>query len=357
MARSRKNHEDGRQFFRRLRDDGAYARIFVVYGEEEFLIKEAEKRLVSAVFPDGSDGLNNDQYDGSSCSGSDIVDTANEIPMFARERLIRVQNADKLRAAELEIVADYAEDPMESTVLLLRGTSFDGRTKAVKALFASPNTVVVEFKALKTRETEQWVARRAAQYQLQVAHDVPPLLVESVGTSLDLLDSALERIDLFVGGDRSEPRQVRRDVVEEVVVDTRTRAWFEMTDALLQRRAADAISHFQGAYEYGESAIRTVSRVSYQFRSVLLMREGMKRGLSGKDLTDFADCRSFLADKFKRAAHEYGLRELRWILQRIAETDMLLKSSKHSDEVLVERLFLDIVSGFDLEAKVAEEAR
>lgn len=347
MAKGRKNSkEDGRKFFARLRDEGVYAPVFVIYGEEEYLIKEAEKRLVAAVFPEDSNGLNDDQLDGSRHSGHEITNMANDMPMFAPLRLVRVRNADKLKAAEMAVIADYVENPSETTVLMLRGASFDGRMKAIKRIFKAEDAVIVEFPALKERETEKWVARRAARYGLQVARDVPALMVDSLGTSLDLLDSALERIDLFVGGDRSSPRQVRRDVVEEIVVDTRTRAWFEMTDALLEKRPGDAIAHFRRAHEYGESAIRTVSRVSFQFRSVLMMHVGMRRGLSGRDLSEFADCRSFLASKFQLAARRFSIGELRWIMQRIADTDVLLKSSRHSDLVLVERLFLDIASGY-----------
>lgn len=347
MATRRHNaHEDGRQFFRRLRDEGLYSPIFILHGDEEFLVKEAEKRIADAAFPEGSNGLNDDQLDAAHCDGQDIANAANDVPMFAPQRLVRVRNADSLKAADLDVLADYADVPMETTVLVLRGTAFDGRTRAIKRLFSSPNVVAVKFPQLKERETEQWVARRAANYHLRVAKDVPALLVESVGPSLDLLDSALERMDLYLGGEPGEVRNVRRSLVEEVVVDTRTRAWFEMTDALLEKRAGDAIAQFRRAHEYGQSGIQTVSRVSFQFRSVLLVRVGIQRGFSGKDLADFAQCHSFLLRKFQAAARRFSTDELRWILQRIAATDHLLKSSRQSDLVLVERLFLDIAQGF-----------
>ena len=60
--------EAGRAFFRRL-NDGELARVYVITGEERFLVHDAIRRIVERVFPSGRDDFNLASFHGAEANG------------------------------------------------------------------------------------------------------------------------------------------------------------------------------------------------------------------------------------------------------------------------------------------------
>lgn len=343
MARKshRERTEQARDFFRRVSRDGLFAPVFVLWGDERFLVDEAVSRIQRAAFPDGDDtGFNHERWHGSECTGADVASAAQMLPMFAPLRLVVLRGAQALRASEWPPLLAYAEDPSPSSVLVIEATKLDGRTKAVQTLLRNEHVHAVEFPELRANEVESWVARRASERGLQVARDVPAYLVEAIGTSLQLLDRALERVDLFLAGDGE--RRVMVDAIRPVIPDTRARSVFELTDALAARSLGDAMRCFHRMMELGESPVGAVSMIARQFRQLLLVRDGASNGMQGRELASHAGVPPFRLDDYVRSARRFDERQLSRILTAAMRTDHALKSSRLSDDLIVERLLISI---------------
>ncbi len=333
--------EQARDFFRRLARDGLFAPIFVLWGAERFLVDEAVARVQRAAFPDGDDtGFNLERWHASECTGIDVASAAQMLPMFAPRRVVILRGAQALKAAEWPALVAYAEDPSPSTVMVIEATKLDGRTKAVQSLLRSSNVHAVEFPELRANDVRSWVARRAGDRGLEVARDVPEYLVDAIGTSLQLLDQALERIDLFLAGDGE--RRVTIDAIRPVIPDTRAHSVFELTDALAAGSLADAMRCFHRMMELGESPVGAVSMIGRQFRQLLLVRDGASQGLSGRELASHAGVPPFRLDDYVRSARRFDERRLASILSATMRTDHALKSSRLRDELIVERLLITI---------------
>lgn len=334
---------EGRAFFKRVASDGAYAPVFAVHGEERYLVDEAVARLVRTVFPEGRDDFNLDVFHGGDAKGLDIASACDQLPMFAARRVVVVRAGEQLKAGDWEPIAAYTQRPSPSTLLILEATKFDRRSKAAKTALGAADVEQVEFPLLGERDARPWVARRASSRGLQLANDVAAYLVDALGPSLQQLDLALERIDLYVGPSTDgAPRRVTVGVASDVVPDTRVRSVFELADHLAARNVGASVGCFHRMLEQGDSPIGALSMIARQFRQLLLMHDGQRLGLSERELARHVGCPPFRLRDTAAAARRFTPGRLQRILGEILETDRLLKSSRLPDALHVERLLVAI---------------
>lgn len=337
-TRRASNADVARDFFGKLASDGAWHPTFVIQGDERFLVDQALGRLTRSVFPDGRDDFNFVSLHGSESKGADIASAAAQSPMFATKRVVIVRGAERLSASEMEPIAQYAEDPNETTLLVLEALKLDGRQKNVRKLLNGTRVASVSFGTLYANEAAQWVKRQSKQHNLNFVGDVGGYLVDALGTSLGPLDKALERIDLYLG----DSRDVTIEAARQVVPDTRSRSVFELTDHLAAKQLDAAVGCFHRMIYQGESPIGAVSMIARQFRQLLLAKDGQTQGLSGGRLAAHIGCPPFKVRDYESASRRFTEPQLRTLLRQIAETDLALKSSRLKRELIVERLFVRI---------------
>lgn len=337
-SRSRDTSADAREFFRRLQKEGAWAPVFLVQGEERYLVNEAVRRLGEAVFPGGRDDLNYDSFQGTEASGQDIVSAASQVPMFAARRLVIARGIERLKAADLEAIAGYAESPFDTCVLVLEAVKLDGRTSAAKRLTKASGVAKVVLDGIRDREAPDWVIRQARRRGLNMPSAVANYLVQALGTSLGALDMAVERLDLYLGAERD----VTLEAAQALVPDTRARSVFELLDHLADGAFGEAVACFHRMVDQGESPIGVLAMIARLFRQLAQIRDADAAGLADREVAARAGCPPFFLGDLRRSARRFGDRRLRDLMGAIAETDLALKSSRVRSELIVERLFLRI---------------
>lgn len=345
-AQQRELIEAGRAFFRQLAKEGAPATIYVVWGEERYLVDEAVRRLVAAVFPSGRDDFNLLRLHAGDTPVAEALQHASMMPMFAARRVVVLRGAERITPDEWKRLAAWAQTATPTTLFVLEGLKIDERLKGVKDFLATPGVSRVQFIELDEPNVLDWVARRGRQHGLELERQVPAYLVEAVGRSLALLDMAIQRASLYLRAP-NDGTYLRLTVqqIQEVVPDTRTRSIFELTDSVASRQLEVALQSFRRMLEQGDSAIGTVSMVTMQMRRLLLIHEGMRRGLQGDGLARHAGVPNFSLSRYVEQARRFRTAELVVALQHAALTDRALKSSRLSDETQVERFFMALCLG------------
>jgi DNA polymerase-3 subunit delta len=82
-----------------------------------------------------------------------------------------------------------------------------------------------------------WVRERARVAGLDVAPDAAQALVDLVGEDLSRLAAELEKASLYAAGDR----RVSEEIVRALAGETRSRQYWELTQALEEARRPDAL--------------------------------------------------------------------------------------------------------------------
>src|SRR5215475_4133910 len=114
---------------------GDIAPIYCLSGER-FLVDTAAAAIRAAVLAaaGAAAAFNNDVFDLKESGIGGALATARTLPMMAKRRLVVGKVIDEVKAAELEPLVAYVEDPNPSSCLLLVGDKVDVRLRAFAAL-------------------------------------------------------------------------------------------------------------------------------------------------------------------------------------------------------------------------------
>ena len=207
----------------------AFVPVYLLMGDEPFYTD----RLCDAIVENALDEEERD-FNETICYGSDVdadtvITAARRFPMMAERQLVVVKEAQAMR--DLEKVAVYLEQPLDSTilVLLLRGASADKRKSLYK--LASKTGVVFESKALRGYEMPAWISA--------IAPDAAALLAEYAGTDMSKIVLEADKLarNLPEGGG-----EVRSADIEAQVGISRTVSIFELTRELSLKNGPKALN-------------------------------------------------------------------------------------------------------------------
>ncbi|RPH36010.1 DNA polymerase III subunit delta, partial [bacterium] len=222
MARDQVTYEDLLESLA----SGKLAPVYLLYGEEDFLVEEAARAVIAAAVPKDVQEFNLDILRGEESDARDVVSRASTFPMMAERRAVVVHNVDKLGPKDLEILGSYTEQPLKSTCLVLTGGKIDTRKR--------PYTIVkrtgtaVEFRPLYDDRVPAWIAARVKKQKHEITQDACRLLAAFVGTSLRELQNELDKMYIYLGSRMS----ISADDIMAVVGMSKELSIFELQKAV-----------------------------------------------------------------------------------------------------------------------------
>jgi len=246
-----------------------------------------------------------------------------------------VRDVDKMSADDQALLAQYALDPAETTVLVLVATTINRSSRLAKAVEALSG--VSEYEAPRAREYPAWVVKHFAARGRELDREAAELLVRAVGKDLRRLDTEAEKIIAYAG----ERRQIGREDVEAVVAQTATTSIFEYLDALGARQAAAALRLLDELIEDGQSLFAIQGMTLRHLRTLISVRSLLDRGLSTREMMKTVRGAEWQVRNYVRQAQCYEEGELTGALRAAAELETRLKTGAGDPRVLFERWVIE----------------
>lgn len=341
-TRKKKPTEAARDFFRSIKEAQEAAPVYLIYGAETFLSDMALDAVIGLALPGGFNDFNHDHFRGKETQGDKVVAACETLALFGGRRLVVVKDIQQISTAQLNPIADYLSNPSPATVLLLQGQSLGRGVSKNSALYkrARKHGVVQEFAPLREWEVGNFLRKQARKRGLTLDRDAEDTLVRSVGTDLQALDTTLEKIDLYLGSNGS--REVNDDVLADVVAVTRTHQIWDFTKCIGERNLAQSMGLLHSMLEQGQTAVGINLMVARHFRQLWQVKCCADRGMDKRAIASNVGMAPWLVDRSTTAARQFEHSELRRILSVLYQTDLQLKSSRLKNQVLLERMVLDV---------------
>lgn len=109
---------------------GQFKQIYLLYGEEQYLIRQYRDKLKHALAAD-DDTMNFSAFSGSDINQKEIIDLAETLPFFADRRLILIEDSGLFKKSAEEL-ADYMSSIPETTYFVFAEKEIDKKTKMYK---------------------------------------------------------------------------------------------------------------------------------------------------------------------------------------------------------------------------------
>ena len=312
---------------------GEIAPIYCFSGER-FLVDTAAAAVRTAVLAQAgaAAAFNHDTFDLKESGLGGALGTARTLPMMAKRRLVVGKAIDDVKAADLEPLVAYVEDPNPSTCLLLIADKVDVRLKAFSSLRKRGYLHV--FAPLRDNALAGWLRTEAKSRGIDIKPDAAGALAMLAGPDLGRLAQALEQLSIYVGRERA----VTVDDVEDLVAETREHAVFELTKAIGMGDVPRALALCANMLRNREPPLKIQFMLVRQVRQIWRAKELAAAGASRGDIASAVGISPYFLDDVLVPAKRMSRAALERALERLYQADLAVKTSRVEPELQLSRL-------------------
>lgn len=320
--------------------------IRVICGDDEFAVSNAlEARLGAIATPDLREA-NVTTFDSQGTMLAEVIDTARAVPFMTDRRAIVVKNMlAPLEDRNKKVRGDWSN---LGSVIAKDGIGIPNELIFVDYAplrLTSPNlkplaaVAEVERYALPKRaELDRWIRERAAFNGLTLSGRGMARFTALAGDNTRRIDSELRKLALYADGRPLDERDV-----ELMVPDAHQEVIFKVVDAIVDRKAGDALSGVNSLIQNGETVEGILFLLSRQLRTLVMASEMMMRGVPRQEISNRLNLRfGWLLDKTVRQVNRSGYQRLLNMHRSVLEVDFATKTGrmdrKLATELVITRL-------------------
>ncbi len=317
---------------------GALRPVYFFSGEEAGLMEEGVNLLLEKLVTPEMRDFNYDVFYGGEAGGRRILEIAASYPMRSSHRTILVRDLQKMSAADLTALAEYAKKPCPTTYLILTQREKASGKKALEALQRAG--AYVECRPLYDNQIAPWIQNYVAKLGREIAPEAAQWLATEAGNSTHALRSELEKILIFIG---AQPRLTLAHV-QEVAGGRREYSVFTLQDAVGEKNLSQAlrIADQLAANASGGAVLSTMAR----YFSHLYLAKALPRRQDQAQLSEKTGVHSFFTERLQKAASRYEQPAILNAFEVLQHADYLAKSQNFSQNLLLRLTLIAIIKNF-----------
>jgi DNA polymerase-3 subunit delta len=316
------------------------APLYLLFGAEDYL-RDAAARRISDVALSGASlrEFNEVSFSLASADVQQAIAAAEQLPMMAERRVVRITDFQKLREADEGALLRYLARPVESSVVIFVADDLDKRRKLSKTLLEA--CVSVEFAPLTDNELSAWARDHLKKLKASADERTLRQIVALVGTSVRRLANELDKLAtaaLSYGG------QITMDSVDALVGRSRELSNFELTDRLVAKDRKGALKTLRRLLDDDAEPVMLVGLVASNYHRLALAKELMAAGRPKEEVFRLVPMPFNKREEFLATARRTDSADLARRIRRIAATDLAIKTSLGTPRLQLELLICELSS-------------
>src|SRR6266568_5624106 len=310
--------------------------VYVLFGDEEFLKRQARAALTTWLLGDADPAFAVSTYPGDQADWSTIRGELQTLPFLSPRRVLVIDQADEFVSNNRQTLEKYVARPAPG-VLILDVRTWPATTKLAKAI---PDAATLVCKTPKPAQLPSWCVQRAsAEYGKKLAAPAAQLLVELVEPSLGLLDQELAKLATYVG----DAAAIAMQDVDVLCGRSRSAETFKIFEMIGQGKAGEALSILERLLADGEEPLALLGAFSWQLRRLAQSVRLVSQGLSLPQALSEVGFGPWQIDKVEPQLRHLGRRRLDKLFDWLLEADLGMKgNSALAPAVQLERLVVKL---------------
>ncbi len=332
------------EFFDSLKR-GEVRSVYLFQGEEEHVKARALAALEKKLLPEGLEALNETVL--TNPPAGDVIAAAETLPMLSDRRLVLVKDSALLlsgkaagEAEESEKLVRYLENPPETAcVVFYCPKTPDGRKRLPQAL--ARQRAVVQFDRLSDADLSRWMLSQLRPLGKTLSPESAALLAFTCGRDLLTLSQELSKLGAYAG----ERAEVTREDIEAVAVPSLECTVFQLVDALVAGKEAEAFSLLRTMLENGEARIGILAMMARQYRNLLQVKLLQEARVPEAEMQKKVGVPPFALRRLMAQARGMDAKALRRKLDLCVDTDYAIKSGRVREDAGLDRAMLTLCQG------------
>lgn len=309
-----------------------FKKVYLFYGEEDYLKRQYRDRLVHALNPEG-DTMNMAHFEGKGIDVKEVISLGETLPFFAERRILVLEDTGFFKG-QCPDLPEYMGELPDYLCMIFVEDEVDKRSRMYKAVKNAG--AVVEFPLQDERTLMRWVLGILTREGKKITQRDMELFLMKTGTDMTNIEMELEKLLAYTMG---------RDVVtpgdiEEICTNQITNRIFEMVRAVSEQNQKKALDLYYDLLSLKEPPMRILFLLARQFNMMLQVKDMQRLGFDQKGIADKLGIQSFIVRNYASFARKYSMDRLRQAVEDFTRTEEDVKTGKLQDVMSVELMIV-----------------
>jgi len=299
--------------------DGDIGNLYLLYGQEPFLVRLNSNRLRKALLTEEDEMMNLDVV--TKVTDLEALKSSIEtLPFFAERRVVILKESGAFakKSGFFEPLLDLFKNLPETTTVIFEESEVDKRTKLYKA--ALKQGFVYEYNALDEASLVKWVVGECRRRGVMMAPADAALLASLCAADMSKILSEVEKLCAFA----KEKRQITRQDVLDLVSPSIEVKIFRLMDQLCRGNSAEAYESYQALLSQNEKQERIFYMLVRQAH--LLLRTSLYERPNEAVVSHDLGVRDFAAREYIREVRTYTPQGVLRFAAKMLELDTKIKT-------------------------------
>ncbi len=313
--------------------NGTFKPVYLLFGEEAFLVKSYKNRLREAII--GDDTMNLGIFTGKEVDIDQLISLADTMPFFSERRLIIVEDSGLFKK-DAGRLPDYLGQMPETTHLIFAESEVDKRSRMYKKV--KELGYPAELKTQTERELKKWVLQLLSKEGIRLTEAVMDRFLSAAGTDMNRIRTELDKVISYLG----DRKILTAEDVDAVCAPQIEGKIFDMTAALAAKDRKRAMALYFDLKALREPPMRILFLIARQYHQLLQTKELAREGAGREEISSRLKVPVFAAGRLLSQASRYREEELEQAVAACVEADYSVKTGKMSDVLALETLIVGL---------------
>jgi DNA polymerase-3 subunit delta len=330
--------------------NGQIEPVYFLYGEETYLRDRAARQIAEAALTGTLlREFNDSSFDLVTDDIRDAIAAAEQLPLMSDRRVVVVKNLNRLEGRKkfdddeegvdspaAQILMDYLARPVPTSVVIFTSSDIDKRRKYAKMLLG---TAAYEFKPLQQKELPSWIRDYLRKLNTEIDPAALTLLNEALAADLTTVRNELNKLAAAA----LPSRRITSELVERLSRRSREHMNWDLTDGIVSRNRRQALRVVRNLLDDGVEPVLLTAVIAGTFRRMGLAKELLVRGASSGEIFSEVRVPPFKQRDYLAMLNRIDSHKVSQMIQRIAETDLAIKTSKATPRMQMEMLVCELM--------------
>lgn len=320
---------------------GKLSTLYLLYGNESFLINETQNLITSSVLSEETKEFNLSRYDMEETPIEFAIEDCQTIPFFGDKKVVIIENPYFLTGEKgkekvehnAKVFEEYLINPVPSTILIVNAPyeKLDERRKIVKQLMK--NAVVLNAKFTE-KETKDWIQEQVEERGYEISRNAIELLYQFIGQNLLLLNNEIEKLVLY-----SEKQEIDEMTVHLLASKSLESNIFVLVDQVVHQRLNETLTIYHDLLKQNEEPIKILAVIAGQFRFIAQVKSLVSKGYGEQKIANILKAHPYRVKLAVTQGKVFDEKKLLQMIDALAELDYQMKTGFGNKEKMLELFF------------------
>ncbi|QQK07652.1 DNA polymerase III subunit delta [Miniphocaeibacter halophilus] len=322
--------------------------IYLIYGEEKFLIDKYNEEIINKTLIKDFLDFNLIKFESKKLKFDSILNTLETLPLFDENKIIIIDDLDTSKkgistnSEFINKLHDYIDTISNYNNIIINSyldKPFKGKFfKKIKKVGS-----LKQFKKLNYSELKNYIkeffTQNSLDYNLNTIDyiiDKTAYLNKDFNKNLYNVNNELEKL-------KNIKVKINKEIIDDVFTNSFENNIFKLTDAISTKNISDSIRIYNELLINSNDPFRIFYMIVRLIRNILIIKESTRLNLTEQNISKNFSISNFEIKKLKAIINRWKYDTLKLGIHNSYKTEVLLKSTSVNPNYIVENYMINLL--------------